>query len=457
MTVDLLSEALAPEVLSVSELAGRIQAGLEDAFSDIWVEGEVSSLRTPASGHAYFTLKDARAQLACVLFRGERALLPFEPEEGMLVLTCGRVTFYPPQGRGQLGVRTRRPRGEGALDAALRQLRARLDPEGLFDPDRKRPLPPFPERVALVTSLAGAAVRDMARVLHRRGPGVHILIYPTRVQGEGAAEEIARAVRRCDEEGVADLIIVGRGGGSREDLWAFNEEGVVRAIAGCETPIISAVGHEIDFTLADLAADLRAPTPSAAAELAVRAWEEWEEQLRGLERRLLGAFRASLEEARARLSACLASRPFARPRARLEEEAQHLDELWERLLRSALHHLRLARERQRSLARQLLLVSPGGRVARARERLEEARAALGKAAREGVRRRGERLREWAARLEGLSPLAVLARGYSICRKVPEGTLVREAAQVRRGEQVSLHLARGELGCRVEEVHRSTSP
>jgi len=400
-------DAANPTILSVSELTARIKDLLEGSFPVVWVAGEVSNLARPRSGHVYLALKDDRAQLRAVLWRSTAARVRFDVQDGMEVVCRGHVDVYAPRGSYQLVIQQIEPKGIGALELALRQLREKLGREGLFDPERKRPLPPFVRRIAVVTSPTGAAIRDFLQVLSRRWRGADVLVLPSRVQGEGAAEEIAGAIRTANRlRPRADCLVVTRGGGSLEDLWAFNEEAVVRAIAASEIPVISAVGHEIDVTLADLAADVRALTPSEAAELVAPDAEELLAGLRQLERRLTAATRARLAAARAQLDAVARHRTFRRPLELVHDRARRLDELSARLDRSIRAQARTARRRTESLA---------------------------------------------ARLDALSPLAVLSRGYSITHRTADGRLVRDAAELKTGEQITTRFSRGRALSRIEEA------
>ena len=291
-------------ILTVSELSERIKIVLEDTFIDLWVEGEISNLRTPASGHSYLTLKDEHSQIRAVLFKMQRRYLRFDPKDGMLVLARGRISLYEPRGEYQLVIDYMEPKGIGALQIAFEQLKVRLAQEGLFDGSRKRPLPMLPRGLGIVTSPTGAVIRDMLQILRRRFANLHICVYPVRVQGDGAAEEVAQGIEVLNRYPGIDVIIVARGGGSLEDLWAFNEETVARAIYVSKVPVISAVGHEIDYTIADFVADVRAPTPSAAAELVIRNKSELHAELQSMAHRLERGMQHRLEALRARLEAC---------------------------------------------------------------------------------------------------------------------------------------------------------
>jgi len=390
-------------VLTVSELQRRVRFHLEEHFSGIWVEGEISGTKAPSSGHRYFTLKDAGAQLQAVLWRTTVRSLRFSPEDGMLVRARGRLTIYEPRGSYQMVVEALEPVGAGPLQVAFEQLRRRLEAEGLFDPAHKVPVPEFPARVALVTSPSGAAVRDLIRVALRRWPPLELVVVPVRVQGEGAAAEIAAGVRLADRLGF-DVLVVGRGGGSLEDLWAFNEEVVARAIFDARTPVVSAVGHEVDVSISDLVADLRAPTPSAAAELITPDAAEMRGRISDLRDRLSRALLAVVESLRARLRTIEASAAFRRPFDGIRDGEQALDDLSSRLVR---------------------------------------------ALRGAFRARRARLDAGAGRLEALSPLRVLARGYSVTQR--DGRVVTRAGQVRPGDEIRTILAEGEIRSRVQSL------
>ncbi|MBI3024068.1 MAG: exodeoxyribonuclease VII large subunit [Candidatus Tectomicrobia bacterium] len=445
-----------PPILTVSQLNARVKGLLEEEFGEALVEGEISSWRVYPSGHAYFDLKDAASRAGAVMFAGRRRFVRFQPEDGMRVLVRCRVTLYERDGRFQLSVLSMEPLGEGALEVAFRQLHQRLAQEGLFDPARKRALPERPRRVALVTSREGAALQDMLRVLRERAPIVEVVVVHTRVQGEGAAASVAAALRRADR-GLArlgrpaGLIIVGRGGGSREDRWAFNEEETVRAVAACGTPVLSAVGHEIDTSLTDLAADESAPTPTAAAERAARGWVALSRDLQRLPGELARLLRLRLEEGEDRLSALGRERVFRRPEAGLEALSQRVDGLLDRLGREA-RHVGWTREAGlAALGPRLRAASPRWKVRQGAEGLAERLRRL-VSARARLRERKEAaLAASAGRLEAVSPLAVLARGYSLAYRERDGALLREAGQAAPGERVRLRLHRGTLGCRVEEA------
>ncbi|MBN2359928.1 MAG: exodeoxyribonuclease VII large subunit [Deltaproteobacteria bacterium] len=424
--------------LTVSQAVRAIRLHLEQAFGDLLIEGEVSSLSRPGSGHWYFTLKDDRAQLPAVMFAGDNRRVAFALEEGLAVLARGRVTYYEGGGRAQLVVVRLEPAGVGARALARRQLAERLAREGLFDETRRRRLPRLPRCLGVVTSPTGAAWRDIVKVAHRRFAELPIVLAPTRVQGEGADAEIAQALRRLDESGLCDAIILGRGGGSTEDLEPFSSEVVVRAVAACATPVISAVGHEIDVALCDLAADARAATPSAAAELAVPERAAIAGALRQPLQRAAWLLRRHL--ARERLRVTASGKALADPRLLLLVKRQDLDRRSTRLQRLLAERLGGARRRADRLAERLRRAAPAAQIAGARLAIDRLslrqRAASGRLLREA---RG-RLQATAAALDALSPLAVLGRGYAICTR--GGHVIKDAQALRVDDDIGVRLARG---------------
>jgi exodeoxyribonuclease VII large subunit len=447
--------------LTVSELTLQVRGALENRFASVWVEGEISNFKAAASGHWYFTIRDEGAQLRATCFRAANARIRFRPTDGLQVRARGSLTVYEPRGEYEMRVEALDPVGAGALRVAFEQLRDRLAAEGLFDEARKRPVPLLPRRVGVVTSLSGAAIHDILHVLARRTRTVNILIAPARVQGEGAGAEIAQAIellnerqaqaqreKRPDEQ--IDVIIVGRGGGSAEDLWAFNQEEVARAIAASRIPVISAVGHETDFTIADFAADLRAPTPSAAAEVVAAREDEVRARIEDLTRALVRAARYRIAADRARLQEAAMSPGFDEARARLREAATRAGEAARRLEAAASSALRRLRQRAEVAARRLSPLRLAARTGAARVRLNVAAARRDAAIGARIEEARARLGVAAAALDALSPLGVLRRGYSITTAA-DGRLLREARAVGTNDVVRVRLAQGALRCRVEKV------
>jgi exodeoxyribonuclease VII large subunit len=437
------------KIWTVSELNRAAGELLEEAFPRVWVEGEISNWKVYGSGHAYFSLKDDGGQIAAVLFRAAAKNFRFEPRDGLAALAAGRVSIYGQRGQFQLIVDELEPRGKGALQLAFEQLKEKLLKEGLFDAARKRPLPALPRTVGVVTSPTGAVIRDIITVLGRRFANVRVLLNPVRVQGEGAGAEIAAAIGELCRRGDVDVIIVGRGGGSMEDLWAFNEEVVARAIAAAAVPVISAVGHETDFTIADFVADLRAPTPSAAAELVVKSKDALEDRITTLERQLRAACGSRLARARHRLDSLAVHRMISDGRRRLRDLAQEVDDLEGALHRAGAETSAARRRALERLAGALAHLSPRARWALLGERLANAHARLAAAARRSLARRGKRAAVLAGTLDALSPLGVLGRGYSICRRLPGLEIVKDAATVAAGGEVEVLLHRGRLWCTVK--------
>ena len=439
-------------IWTVTELTRQIRSLLEGEFSEVLVDGEISNLRIPGSGHLYFTLKDEQCQLRGVMFRSQARGLKFEVADGLRVTARGRVTVYEPRGEYQLVVETLEPQGRGALQLAFEQLKEKLFKEGLFDEEHKKPIPLYPRTIGIVTSPTGAAIRDILRILERRFANLHVQIFPVRVQGDGASQEIARAIEEMNTLGEADVLIVGRGGGSLEDLWAFNEEATARAIYASRIPVISAVGHEIDFTIADLVADVRAPTPSAAAELVVGRKDKLMESLQAYKQRMLRAATGHLNLGQQRFLATQRSRSFREPEMRIiAPRAQRLDDFRHRLERSGEAIIALRCERHKQLAHALFLLNPLRTLQRRREMKDN----LSKRLRERMAYRlsgyRQKMESLVGKLESLSPLAILSRGYSICRLPPSGRIIREATALRTGETLEVTLHKGEVVCRVEEI------
>ena len=438
-------------VLTVTELTLRVRDLLETEFFEVWVEGELSNCRVWNTGHLYFTLKDAGAQVRGVMFRAALGYLKFKPGDGLRVVARGRVSVYEPKGEYQLVCEHMEPHGLGALQLAFDQLKKRLQAEGLFDAVRKRALPALPRKIGIVTSLDGAAIRDIINVLRRRYGNAHLVIRPARVQGEDAAPDIARALDAIGRLPGVDVIIVGRGGGSIEDLWAFNEEMVARAIARAPVPVISAVGHESDVTIADFAADLRAPTPSAAAELVVSRKDEFSARIDRLWDRLDASARGSVQGL-SRRAHMLSGRPaLAGFPGRVAMRGRHVAEITHTLARVMRARFGAANRRLRQLRRQLETFDLGRRLAGIRTRLVTSDGRLRAAVVGRHHRADARLRGCASRLETLSPLAVLGRGYAVCWTADGSRIIRAAADVNRGETVRVTLAEGELDCEVRDV------
>ncbi len=440
-----------PHVYSVSEITRDVRAILEAAFETVWIEGEISNFRLAASGHAYFVLKDDKAQIKCVLFRGQRVGMKFTPEDGDQVLLLGRVTVYEARGDYQVIVEAVEPRGLGALQKAFEQLKEKLAKEGLFDEDRKQPLPEMPWKIGIVTSPTGAAIRDLIHVIRRRNPKTSVLLYPAKVQGEGAAEEIARGIHELNKRKDIDVLIIGRGGGSIEDLWAFNEEAVARAIAQSKIPVVSAVGHEIDFTIADFVADLRAPTPSAAAELVVPKLNDIVQDLQYLTHQMIERMAEDIEDYRERLRTLIDRRFFREPHQILETPTQRLDEMVQRLLRGLDQWLVVKRSNLTQRVHRLLQASPSKKLQTLSERRMDLMARLVRRLESQIKLKGEKLDGAAKRLNTLSPLNVLERGYSITTSKKTGKAVTSSKQVNKGNAVRIRLVQGQLDATVDET------
>ncbi len=492
-------ESVQPRIYTVSEITQDIQTILEAAFDTVWLEGEISNLRVAASKHAYFVLKDEKTQIRCVQFRGSRAGMKFQPEDGDQVLLFGRVTVYGARGEYQIIVETMEPRGLGALQKAFEQLKEKLDKEGLFHERHKKELPPVPWKIGVITSPTGAVVRDIIHVSRRRSRYVSILLNPVKVQGEGAAEEIAQAIVDMNRLDDIDILIVGRGGGSIEDLWAFNEEIVARAIHASRIPVISAVGHEVDFTIADFVADVRAPTPSAAAEIAVPLGSDLEQRVSDATRQMIDGMNEVVQDHRQTLKHFMDRRFFREPHRILEAPAQRLDEMGQRLMRGLASWRQVQTERLRNKIAQLIQASPTRLLQRNRDKLESFYGRLGqslksKAAMDRQRLTGKttqlfqlspgkqlpHLEERRANLNqklvneiqqtirfrkesfvgnlknlnALNPLAILERGYSICKSQKTGKALTQSKDAQSGDSVEIRLAKGSLECEVKKVKAS---
>jgi len=446
--------APARRVLTVSELTGALRELLETTFSEVWVEGELSNAKVWTTGHLYFTLKDGNAQLKGVMFRSALRYLKFKPEDGLHVVVRGRLSVYDPKGEYQIVAEHLEPHGFGPLQLAFEQLKKKLAAEGLFEAERKRPLPSLPRRIGVVTSIDGAALRDIIRVLRRRYPNAHVVIAPCRVQGDNAAGEIVRALRQIARIDGVEVVIVARGGGSLEDLWAFNEEKVARAIAASPVPVISGVGHETDFTIADFVADVRAATPSAAAELVVRRKDEFCSNIDRLGDRLDAAIQGRIRKLESRLNA-LAARPgYAGFRGRVAMRGRHVAELTASLRHAMTASLGRRARRHQVGVRALDQFDPRHRLAAIRMRLVEHDGALAKALTRRLHGADARFKGVAGRLESLSPLAVLGRGYAVAWDASRTRILRDAATLTSGEHVRVTLARGEIRCEVVSTSAS---
>lgn len=438
------------DIYTVSRLNREARELLETGLPLLWVEGELSNLARPSSGHLYFSLKDAQAQVRCAMFRNRNQLVRFRPADGMQVLARARVSLYEARGDYQLIVESLEEAGDGALRRAFEQLKQRLLAEGLFDTARKRPVPDLPRRIGVITSPTGAAIHDVLTVLERRFPAIPVLVYPVPVQGKAAAPEIARMIRLASARAECDVLILCRGGGSLEDLWAFNEETVARAIADCEIPLVTGIGHEVDVTIADFAADLRAPTPSGAAEHVSPDGADWRRRLEHLGERLAGLARGDLARRAERLQWLTRRLRQQHPGQRLRQQAQRLDELEQRLLRG----LRAGIQRRallldHGLAR-LLRHTPLHRIERARALCARLDQRLRQPMQRLLERHGDHVAALGRALDAVSPLATLGRGYAIVRR-PDGGVVRDARTVEPGDTVEARLARGRLVCDVKET------
>jgi exodeoxyribonuclease VII large subunit len=428
-------------VWTVRDLVVAVRTHIEREYSDIWVEGEISNFRAHDSGHLYFTLKDSNAQIKAVMFRSQARLLRFRPENGMQVVGRGRITIYEDRGELQISAEYLEPKGAGALQVAFEQLKAKLEAEGLFDAARKKPIPTLPRRIGIVTSPQAAALRDILNVLRRRYDTAGILIFPAQVQGEAAALEVTAGVRYFNKARNVDVIIVARGGGSAEDLAAFNHEGLARAIAASEIPIISAIGHETDFTIIDFVADLRAPTPSAAAELVIRSRQEVEEQTEALRQRLTRVMRYRLLIGRQALTELARHGAFARMMELINQRQQKLDDLLYRLERSQRQMLEQQRRRWESAAAAVRHYDVRRMLSGIGKELDARIAAMAAATRRLLLQRRSRLEQLSGQIEALSPLAILERGYALVFD-SSARLLKDAEQVSPGDEILARLLRG---------------
>ncbi|WP_265457393.1 exodeoxyribonuclease VII large subunit [Aeromonas salmonicida] len=439
------------QVFTVTRLNSAVRMILEQDLGLVWLTGELSNLAMPSSGHWYFSLKDLGAQVRCAMFKGNNRRVAFRPQDGMQVLVQARVSLYEPRGDYQLIIESMQPAGDGVLALRFEELKRRLGAEGLFDEGRKRPLPREPRAVGLVTSATGAALHDMLTVLKRRAPDLPIFIYPTQVQGSAAIGQIVAAIALANRRAEVDVLIVGRGGGSLEDLWCFNEEGVARAIANSAIPVISAVGHEVDVTISDFAADLRAPTPSAAAELVAPDQSARAQRLAHLWQRLVQAMNRHQTAARHGFVLLQKRLDHQDPKRRLEQQSQRLDELSARLQQLLNQRLHQGERRLANLELRLQAKSPERLLAAGKRLHQLAEERLYALIAKRQDQASHRLAMLTARLDGVSPLATLGRGYSITR-TQSGDVINRAAQVNAGQTLVTTLAEGHLQVRVEEVH-----
>jgi exodeoxyribonuclease VII large subunit len=438
-----------PRIYTVSQLTEAIQKLLDERFDFVWVEGEISNFRAPVSGHYYMVIKDESAQMRAVMFRLQARYLKFVPEDGMKVIAQGRVSIYAPRGEYQIVLDYLEPLGVGALALAFEQVKQKLARQGLFDPDIKKPLPYLPKKVVVITSPTGAAIQDFLKIIRRRFANIEILIVPVRVQGDQACEDLVAALDLVNQEINADVIVLTRGGGSLEDLWAFNQEELAIAIRRSRIPVVSAVGHEIDLTISDLAADVRAPTPSAAAELLVAEKETLVNRLNQARTRLISAMGLAIRSR---------SNDLNRLRNRIQDPKKRLTNLWMRLddLHGRLMRLisQIIREKRTGLAsemRALRIHSPVNRIRSRQEQLDFQMEKLIQTMRRQIKERGMKRSLMERRITDLSPLSVLKRGYSITLKLPEKRILKAASGVKTGDRVQVLLGEGELECRVETV------
>jgi len=440
---------LLPDVYSVSRLNRTARDLLERGMAMLWVEGELSNLAQPGSGHWYFCLKDAQAQVRCALFRSQQRLLSLKPRDGMHVLVRARVSLYEGRGEFQLIVEHMEESGEGALKRAFEALKQRLNDEGLFEQARKRPLPTLPRRVGIVTSPTGAAIRDIVTTFKRRFPAIALLVYPVPVQGEGAPAKIAAALRLASARAECDAIILARGGGSLEDLWAFNDEQVARAIAACRVPVVSGIGHEVDVTIADFVADMRAPTPTAAAELLSPDRTEWAAQFDRLQQRFRTLAQRRLQDAQQALDRLTVR--LRDPRRLLAQQSVLLSQLRARLRTHAATALTARKARLAQLQYRLQQAAPTARVARLSARMDAQYTRLQQAMHNRLRQTEHRLALHAQRLDAMSPLQTLRRGYAIVQT--DDRVVRDAGTLRAGDKITIRFAAGAAGARIEDIDK----
>ena len=452
-TISSAEEHLEPperQVYTVTEITRAIKFSLETEFLQIWIEGEISNLRIPSSGHMYLTIKDEKSQIKVVMFRSSKSQLKFEPKDGDKVIVKGKITVYEPRGEYQAVIEYMEPRGIGALQLAFQQLKEKLLKEGLFDEKFKKIIPLLPQKLGIVTSPTGAAIRDILNIINRRFPNLHILIVPVKVQGEGASREIAAAINDLNQIADVDVIIVGRGGGSIEDLWAFNEEEVARAIFKSKIPVISAVGHEIDFTISDFAADLRAPTPSAAAELVVKDKNVLLETVITLNKRFLRNIRGILAESKVKLKNLTGRKVLLDPLTPIHEKQQKLDEITLRMERGVKKIFETQKARIQSSGKHLFLLNPLVKIKQHKTLLAEQDKKIITQMNFKLNILRNSINATMKRLDSVSPLSVLKRGYAVCRTYPEGKVLKDSRKASIGEFVKVQLSKGKLLCNVTD-------
>ncbi len=444
-----------PKIYTVSELTDEIRSLLEESFDFVWVEGEISNFRSPISGHYYMALKDEQSQIKAVMFRPQIRYLRFVPEDGMKVIARGRISVYAPRGEYQIILDYLEPLGVGALALAFEQLKKKLAAEGLFDSKLKRPLPFLPQKVAVITSPTGAALRDFLKVIGRRFANLEIIVVPVRVQGEGAAAQIIEALDVANEILDVDVIVITRGGGSLEDLWAFNEEDLAYAIRRSKVPVVSAVGHEIDTTICDLAADLRAPTPSAAAEILVKEKDSLKQQIVSLVERLVNRMDYFVATQRERLGGMMAR--LRDPRRLIDEQWLRLDEIVGRLTRGINWGLESRRKRLELVSVELRHRSPAKQLETWYQRIDRAVDSMVRSVQSALRDKQAQVEALRNRVRDLSPLSILNRGYSITMKLPEARIIRSYDEIRKGDEVGVILAKGSMTCETKETREDQFP
>ena len=443
---------MASQILKVSELTQQIKNLLEENFPFVWVEGEISNVTLHSTGHFFFTLKDEKAQIRAIMFRSQAQFLPFKPENGIQVVIRGRINVYAPRGEYQIITDVMEPLGKGSLQLAFEQIKKKLATEGLFDPSRKKPLPVLPQRIGIITSPTGAAIQDILRIISHRFVNLEILIIPVRVQGPEAPGEIIQALERVNAfDPALDVVILGRGGGSLEDLWAFNDEGVARAIYGCQVPVMSAVGHEIDFTISDFVADVRAPTPSAAAEMVVAKKEHLLNVLDVLQSRMEKGVHYSLNAWKSALK--LSLQGLADPRKKVIDLFLKNDDITQRLIHVSSQARQRKQEKWKHVSGMFLFFSPLGKIKVWREELSRKNEKFKTLLQWKLERYSGALAKSVAQLDAASPLNILKRGYSITRTWPDKAIVRDASTLTLQQTLNVKLFQGEVFCKVEEIKK----